>query len=111
MSESAGMGALAYPGRGATRRQLDRWPGRPNDPNAMNETISGHSYCPKCERWHWAGGFCNPLPKWHCNNCGHDFKEADSESVEDGISGECCIACPKCWANELDEHGALTCLD
>jgi hypothetical protein len=41
--------------------------------------------------------------------CGHKFTEMDAESVEVSPEcEECVIACPKCWANILDEWGSLT---
>lgn len=47
-------------------------------------------------------------PLWLCNSCGHEFAENDSVGVD--ISPECderMIACPKCWANDLDVDGSL----
>lgn len=43
------MGALAYPGRGATRRQLDRKPRLPNDLHAMNETDTPETDAAECD--------------------------------------------------------------
>ena len=49
--------------------------------------------------------------RWHCNECGHNFTRGEAETVEDDYSGECVIACPKCWANVLDKWDSLECLD
>lgn len=46
---------------------------------------------------------------WLCNKCGHEFEEMDAAGVDLAPdSDEQVIACPKCWANCLDEDNALT---
>jgi hypothetical protein len=51
-----------------------------------------------------------PCSAWLCNKCGHKFTDPEAESVEvSPDSEECVIACPKCWANVLDDGpGALS---
>lgn len=58
-----------------------------------------------------ADGGCPPATcsSWLCNMCGHKFTDMDAESVEVSPEcEECTIACPKCWANILDDWGSLT---
>ena len=51
------------------------------------------------------------LSKWLCNKCGHEFFERDANGVDvDPDSDERSIACPKCWANNLDNDDENTSL-
>lgn len=46
---------------------------------------------------------------WLCNECGHEFEEMDAAGVD--VAQDCeeqVIACPKCYANNLDADGSLT---
>ena len=46
---------------------------------------------------------------WLCNKCGHEFAEIDAAGEEvSPYCDEIVIACPKCYANNLDEDGSLT---
>ena len=45
---------------------------------------------------------------WNCNVCGIEFNYLEAESVEDGESGECVVACPRCMANILDDWDSVS---
>lgn len=51
-----------------------------------------------------------PKPwRWKCNSCGHDFSEVDAATeYVSADSDEGSIACPKCYANNLDDEHSLT---